>query len=243
MGKLSAVILFSLGLLVPSTQAWAAARPHRDPAAVPAEEMPLIAPSKRRPKEPPRSEATPPPAIAAATPQAEPNQGDGKSGLIIGAKLGAGVGMAGPLGASVFAAVELGYRLPAAGRLLGVSLEPSFGNPSAAVATPLGFARGPASWLSVPLLVSANVALGPGLLRVFAGPSIDAIWSHSEVAGFRHTDAVVSLGAAVGAGYFFNLGPGALGVDVRYRATSVRVTGADALTHSMAVAAGYLFLL
>jgi hypothetical protein len=79
--------------------------------------------------------------------------------------------------------------------------------------------------LSIPTLASVNLLLGPGLFRALVGPSLD--WSRLVTTTSLRTitDTLVSVGLAAGASYGILLGPGALGLEIRYRLTSVAADG------------------
>jgi hypothetical protein len=195
-----------------------------------AQDIPLVAPKK--PKAGQASEAMSEQEIRAQAP---------KLGLILGPKIGGAFGVAGPLGISILIAAELGYRLPVLNRLLSISLEPSFSNPSTSRATELGTLKGPALAVSIPLLIGANVAAGPGLVRALLGPSFDWLQSQASVAGFEFNDTATALGATLAVSYLFNLGPGGLGVELRYHVTAPRVANQNAISHIIGISAAYVF--
>jgi len=201
------------------------------PWAAFAQDIPLVVPKKAKPGQ----------ASITAYSEEELHAQKPKLGVIVGPKLGGAFPVAGPLGPSLFAAVEIGYRLPVLKRILSLSLEPNFSNPSSARATELGTLKGPTLSVSVPLLVGANVEAGPGLVRVLAGPSFDWAQSDTQVAGFAFSETSTALGVSVSAGYLVHLGPGGLGIELRYHATAPRVAASNSISHLLGVTAAYVF--
>jgi hypothetical protein len=164
-------------------------------------------------------------------------------GLVLGVKAGAAFATDPNLSPSVLAAIELGYRFPVWERRLGVSIEPSFANPQTQRATEAGTAKGPAFALSIPVLLTLNVALGPGLVRAMAGPSIEWAAIDVKVSSFVFNERVLGLGAQLSAGYLFRLGPGGLGLELRYRVSPLSIASRTFLSHAIGVTAAYVFLL
>ena len=107
-------------------------------------------------------------------------------------------------------------RLPFAHRFFGFGTEVWVAGATGSLATPLGRERASAFLLGVPLWFSGNVALGPGLLRVMAGPQFDYIDVHLSLPGLRDHESGVGLALALAAAYSFELGPGVLGLEARY---------------------------
>ncbi|MCC6808862.1 MAG: hypothetical protein IT381_15655 [Deltaproteobacteria bacterium] len=201
------------------------------------DEIPLEAPKKSPTLVAPASAPT---EVELAAP---PSRAVKPLGLVIGAKIGAAFAATGGLATAVLAAVELGYRFPVWERRIGVSIEPAFSNPSAVRSTELGTVRGTTFALSVPLLASVNVELGPGLIRALAGPSLEWVASQAALRQFTFNERVTGVGAAITAGYVFHLGPGALGLELRYRVSPTRVAAQAILSHTIGVTAAYVFLL
>ena len=164
-------------------------------------------------------------------------------GFVVGAKLGAAFATDAGLSPSVLVAVEAGYRFPFWQRRLGVSLEPSFANPQTRRATEAGTVSGPAFALSIPVLVTLNVELGPGLVRAMAGPSFEWAAINTTVNAFEFKERLLGIGAQISAGYLFHLGPGGLGVEVRYRLSPLSIASRTLLSHAIGVTAAYVFLL
>ncbi len=164
-------------------------------------------------------------------------------GLVLGVKVGAAFATDPNLSPAVVAAIEVGYRLPVWGRRLGLSVEPSFANPGAQRSTAAGTAKGPAFALSVPLLVTLNVQLGPGLVRAMAGPSIEWAAIDVKVSQFTFNERVVGIGAQLTASYLFRLGPGGLGLELRYRVSPLSIASRTFVSHAIGVTAAYVFLL
>lgn len=157
-------------------------------------------------------------------------------GLFLGAHVGGFFG-SGPAG--VAASVEVGLALPPLQRALALSLQPSFvwGTRSrntvagAMAQTHLGFV--------MPLLASFNRDVGPGLLRVIAGPSLVLLDGKSRVstAGGRvgtGFDAFqVGLGVDAGLAYLLWFTRVGIGLDVRYRATPFAEVNQSQLSHAV----------
>jgi hypothetical protein len=78
-------------------------------------------------------------------------------GLLIGVKAGPVVGATFRLGGSI--SLELGYRLPFASRIFGVSIEAGYME----------------SVVTTSLLATCNVEIGLGMVRVLAGPTM--LWT------------------------------------------------------------------
>ena len=179
------------------------------------------------------------------TPPPPPAQVEKKLGLLIGPKLGGQFGVAGPTTGSLIAGVEVGYRLPFARRIPGLSLEATFANPGARRDTVLGTERTSGFWVSIPIYASATFDLGPGMLRLLAGPAFEWWRTHAVLSGsaFSFDDTVWAVTAAGMISYGFNLGPGALALELRYRFGLPRIAGEDATAHSIGISAAYVFTL
>lgn len=201
------------------------------PTPADTEEIPLQAISSKKDEAP-----TPEPAPA-------PAPAPKKIGLLIGPKLGGQFGVAGPLTGSVLVGVEVGYRLPVARRIPGLSLELTFANPGARRDTVLGTERTASLWISIPLYASASFDLGPGVLRFLAGPAFEWWRARATLSGsaFSFDDVVWAVGAAGLISYGFNLGAGALAVELRYRFGLPRIAGEETNAHSIGISAAYVF--
>jgi len=199
-------------------------------------DVPLAAPTPRL-QAPPRHKKVPPPApLSVVVKRTE-------LPLLVGIKGGALFLSPGALSIGGFAGVEVAYRLPFANRFLGIGTEVWAAGLSGSLATPLGHEKASAFVLGVPLWVSGNVSLGPGLLRVMAGPQFDYIDAHLSLAALHDNQSGVGLAFAFAAAYLFTLGPGALGLEARY---SYLPYGAATVVYSanaFFVALDYSFLL
>ncbi|MCC6807795.1 MAG: hypothetical protein IT381_10245 [Deltaproteobacteria bacterium] len=159
--------------------------------------------------------------------------------FIIAPKLAAGYSVAPPAGFALRGALELGYRLPFLRGLVGLSIEPGVGG--AWVAGRAGVA------FSVPLLLSANIVAGPGMLRVLAGPALD--WQRVEIpiAEENVSDETFALGLAAGVSYGLVLGTevatGVAGIEARYRVANVGVGGVVTTSHVLMLGLVYAFFL
>jgi hypothetical protein len=167
---------------------------------------------------------------------------DRTTGFLLAPKFFGSFSLSGPEGHGVRGAIEIGYRLPVLSRLFGLSLEPGFGGTwGSPPITGEGTATGQALLFGLPLLVSANVVLGPGLLRGLIGPSLDWTRLVSDTSARVVTDVLLGLGLHAGVGYGILLGPGALGLELRYRLSNIGVAGRAYASSALCVGVSYVF--
>ncbi len=133
-----------------------------------------------------------------------------RSGLLLALRVRAGAGLPGPVQVLVSPALEIGYRLPLANGLFGLSLTAGY---TFGVASPTGSGHGVRGALRALVFIPA----GPGDVRLAAGPTIgwQSISSPGPDGAMRH-DASASLGGEASAGYLFPLPAGALGIEAVY---------------------------
>lgn len=211
-------------------------------AQVSASDIPLAAPIPRL-QAPAHRRKLPPPITAPAPSLPQGPEDVRERALLVGVKGGALFLTSGPLSLGGFGGVEVGYRLPFAHRFLGIGAELWAATGWGSLGTPLGREQASAFLLGVPLWLSANVSLGPGLLRVLVGPQFDYIDARLSLASVHDAQRGIGLAAACGAAYLFVLGPGALGLEARY---SYLPYGAGSVTydsHAFFVMLDYSFML
>ena len=152
-------------------------------------------------------------------------------------------GLSAPMVAGLRISAEVGYRLPFARRLVGISLEPAFVASWSRGTLPTGQVLAQSFGVSVPLLISANVIAGPGIFRVAAGPSFE--WSKFNAAldGFSTDAQALGLGATGGVSYGLCIGLGLLTAEARYSLRPERFIGNQHLRHGVLLGVGYVFLL
>lgn len=132
-------------------------------------------------------------------------------------------------------AVEFGYRLPFAGRRLGLLFEPGLVALFSSAPTPLG-------WCATLLAaISYHEPLGAGLLRLTAGATLDIGSTVAPGAATAHDFA--TLGAASGVGYVLGAGPGGFVVELRYRLYVYVLDTGQVLSHGGSASVGYSFFL
>lgn len=175
------------------------------------DEVPLVMPVISR--EEPKAEAPPPLRLV-------------DRGFHLGARA-TGLIQSGPILGATGGGLEIGYRLPFAGRRLGFVFEPGV---LALIASPS------AGWLvALPLGLSYHEHVGPGLLRVVAEASLDI----GAVAGVQFG----SVGAQAGLGYVIGAGPGGVVIDLKYRLLRYRSGSTDYIGHGGTLNVGYAFFL
>jgi hypothetical protein len=164
-------------------------------------------------------------------------------GLVLAPKFGAVVGLVGQLKLGVSAAAELGYRLPVLKRTLGFSIEPTFHNPSGDENTAIGTSHATSLYFSLPILVTGNLELGPGMLRVLVGPDLDWLSITTTLRSVTLENSGFALGLRVGVSYGFFLGPGTLGLEIGYRYLPYAIGQRTVDGHALVLHAMYAFLL
>ncbi len=145
-----------------------------------------------------------------------------------------GTARLGPLGA-----IELGVRFPFGGERLGLMLAGTLGGTFSVggVTTIQGLIVG------VPLVVTYHERVGPGHLRLYAGPSLDWTSTTSQSAGRSVQDQFLSVGMTAAFGYLFDAGPGKFILDLGYRLLTQVFDGVSELTHAGLLSVGYAFWL
>lgn len=212
----------------------------------PAAEVPLVLPKIKRKTPPPASQPVvapstpPPPPPAVVTPAAPillPPEPTFQGGFHIGMKAN-GFAMSGALRGGPGGELEIGYRLPFAGRRLGLILEPSFqavfGDDARRIT---GW------WLAIPLGVSYHEPIGRSLLRVSAAVALDAVSTLAITADGPARDLHWTIGATGGVGFLFPAGPGGVVLEVRYRLLAYVVVGERFIGHGGTACIGYSFFL
>ena len=189
----------------------------------------------------PALELIPPAAVAAkASPWAASH------GVLVAAKVGVFAG-SGPAPVMASFSAELGWAAPWLSRLFGLSLEPGFAYSQLTRTTVVGRVQQRNLGFSMPVLLSANREMGPGLGRVLVGPVLYVFDGRSrgtpgfDTTGFDTTQ--VAIGADAGVSYLLWLGPGGLGLDLRYRAVPQTDINRTVLGHGLVAHLTYLLAL
>ena len=189
-------------------------------------DVPLEAPSLKK-KKPATAD------MAVPTPAAAPRH------WLVGVTGAGSFAASGPLRLGGSVRLSVGYVRPDNADHLGVSLEPELafagnGEPNAQKSSAFLF--------SLPLLASVNFSAGPGLLRIFAGPTFDYYAFHNTDSARKFTDSGESIGVAAGAAYLFYLPFGALGLDARFHYLPDALLGTNGDTFLITVGASYVIL-
>jgi hypothetical protein len=210
----------------------------------PAPEVPLVLPKIKRKTaaaSQPASQlvVTPPPpqVVVPATPPPPPSKPVLAGGLHIGAKA-YGFAMSGALRGGAGGEIEIGYRLPFAGRRLGLMLHPAF---SAVFGDDTRGING--WWLALPLGLSYHEPIGRALFRVSAAVSLDAVATTAQLADGPARDMHWTVGAAGGLGFVLPAGPGGIVLELRYRLLAYVVVGERFIGHGGTASVGYSFFL
>lgn len=219
-----------------------------------------------QPVQPP-AEATPPPAIAAppvkesepAVPGPEPvpestapsaaaespstsddsEDEDDKVGIVLGFSGGIAAGLSKPLGLAPLGALEIGYRFPFLGQTLGLSIEPTF---MLFLASTDAGVRTDGMAVSIPLLASLNLKVGPGLLRALAGPTIAWVQVKTVDTLGSSTDTTWVFGAQAAVGYWLELPVGALFLMADFRVLPYAALSVNKMYLGVGGRLGYGFL-
>lgn len=159
------------------------------------------------------------------------------SGFFLAAKVGGFAG-SGPYGLT--AGAEVGYAAPFMERAFALSLDPSFIYGQASSTSVAGNISQRHLGFALPLLLSFNRQLGPGLFRVLAGPTLFVLDGQSRVAGAGFDTTNVTIGADAGLAYHYWMGPGGLGLAVRYRAMPYTDVNRTVVGHGVVAELSYL---
>lgn len=162
-----------------------------------------------------------------------------KIGLIIGLSGGIAAGFSPPLGLAPQFALEVGYRLPFLGQALGISVEPTF---MLFLAQTSAGARTEGTGIVIPVLLSLNLDLGPGVLRVLGGVSIANMNVKTVDSLGTSTDTTWVFGAQGSLGYWFNLPFGAVFAVADFKALPYAALSANKLYLGVGGRLGYALM-
>lgn len=204
----------------------------------PATEVPLVLPKIKRKgvePEPASLPASTPMVIQRVEPPKPPPPWPLNGLFHLGLK-GAGFVGTGRLRGGGGGAIEIGVRLPFAGRRLGLMLEPMF-------AAVLGDAAPSISgwWLAIPLGVTYHEKIGVALLRISASAALDIVATTTVLPGGPGEDLHFTIGAMGGIGFVFPAGPGGIVLEVRYRLLAYVAVGEQIIAHGGTANLGYSF--
>jgi len=160
---------------------------------------------------------------------------------LIGAVAGGEFAPSGPLRIGGSFRLMLGYIRPKNVDHLGVSFEPEIGFASNGEPRQQ---RSSGLLVSLPLVASANLFAGPGLLRVLVGPSVDYYsFGRTSAAPHSYTDKGWALGVEAGASYLFDLHAGLLGLDARFHFVPAYLDGVRDNLYLITIGVSYAFVL
>ncbi len=158
-------------------------------------------------------------------------------GLWLSLGAGGGFGSEGPLRLGGSARISAGYIRPTHADHLGLSFDPSLQFAWNPQITTVRNVQTQGLAVALPVLASGNFVAGPGLLRLFVGPSFDYIQlSEQAITGLRQ-DRGWYVGLEAGVQYLFNLPVGLIGLDARFHYTPYTFLGktTDGLLFSIGV--------
>lgn len=199
-------------------------------------------PEPAAPAPTPEPAAQPPATAAAAAPQSTADddvEEDDKVGIVLGFSGGIAAGLSKPLGLAPLGALEIGYRFPFLGQTLGLSIEPTF---MLFLASTTSGVRTDGMAVSIPLLASLNLKVGPGLLRVLAGPAIAWVQVKTVDTLGSSTDTTWVFGAQAAVGYWLELPVGALFVMADFRVLPYAALSVNKMYLGVGGRLGYGFL-